>query len=497
MPTPNELSRAAIVLAALLPGCIGELGELPAVAPLDGGPDLEPGTRWVEVADARAVSLDGTCIALEDGERLLDVTAEGDAWLATAGGVRVVAPSGQETARIAMRAGAPDRGLALSDTTAIVFAAGHAFGIESGSVHPIALPPELGAPQIACGDPGSDRAPFLMATTEGLYARESGVWARWTLDGSSLFAMGALAQESGACSDATGELWVRDEAGPVRVRDDASTRAPELEDANDLVREGGVIAARRDGAMILRISDDAPFETLRFDVGAITAVTLGAGQVWAIAGDELVRRATYGAWARASSGLTSVEAIGADQTGGVWVAGSGRACRLSSEPALRMRGLRASEVVLGDRPITLEVDGTAAALELRIDGEVVFEIDPQDTASRWRTPSLPLGGPGWHRLEVIGTIAATELRRTLEYRVADDTGLSWEADIRPDFDAHCASCHGAAGPQTNLGSVETYREFARVIRDRMALGEMPPTATGVPTDVVDRMTQWIEGGMQP
>nr|MDQ3031471.1 hypothetical protein [Myxococcota bacterium] len=320
-----------------------------------------------------------------------------------------------------------------------------------------------------------------------------------TLEGSSLRAMGALAQETGACADASGELWLRDDLGAVRVRQDATamTRVPELEGAIDLVREGGLVAARRDGAIVLRAGVDAAFEILRVDLGDVVVIAIGGGLVWAVAGEELIRRAPDGSWSRIETALASPQAIAADETGGAWLASGSTACRVAGEHALRIRGLRPHEVVFGDRPITLEADAAGTSIEVRVDGALVFEGTASDVDHRWSTAALPLGGPGWHRLEALATIDAAEVRRALDYHVVDDTPLSWEADIRPDFEALCVDCHGASGPRTNLASVEVYRAFARTIRDRMALGEMPPTGGAVSPAVVDRMSRWIEGGMQP
>jgi hypothetical protein len=497
----DPLSRAAIALAMLLlPGCVGQLAETPGSPPDDGGvPDaaLPPSMRTIELASEDPIALAVTCVDLAEGERLLDVGPEGDAWLATPAGARVLAPSGDPGDAIALRAGAPQRLVALSDTDALAFAAGHLFHVGSSGVAPIALPTELGAPELACGDPSTDRAPLFVVTPEGLHAREGGVWARWTLEGASLFAMGALGQESGACADASGELWLRDDEGALRVRQDATAaaRVPELEGAIGLVREGATIAALRGPALVLRAGAGAAFETLRFDVGDVTAVALGGAHVWVIAGGELLRRTEDGAWARIAG--DAPDAVAADETGGAWIASGARACRLASGAALRVRGLRPHEVVFGDRPIALESDAAGATLEVRVDGELVHEAAASDAAHRWQTPSLPLGAPGWHRLEALATIDGAEVRRAIDYHVVDDTPLSWDADIRPDFEAHCAACHAATGPRTNLASLETYRAFARTIRDRMALGEMPPTGPAVSPAVVDRMTRWIEGGMQP
>jgi hypothetical protein len=485
------------LLSICVAACTGEITSGPST--LDAGP---PPLRTISLAGADAIVLGGACIELAAGERVLDVGSEGDMWIASPDGVRVVDRGGADLGAIPMRAGAPARAVALTDVDAIAIAGANVFRIGPGGVEAVDVPAEMGTPTMLCGDPSSAQEPFFVATAGGLVTREAGTWERWTTEEMQLIALDGLAQESGACSDGSGELWLREATSGVVGGGGAAqwlAPRPALRGADRLVREGALVAALEDGLVVIRDDESAPFETFEVDLGAASAIAIGSGAVWVIAGGALAHRDRDGTWARIESSIASPDAVFADETGGAWiVAREGRACHLSSEAALRVRGLRPHQVIPGDRAIRLVADTAGDAIEVRVDGETVWEAAETDAASRWQTPDLALGGPGWHRLEITATIGGATVERAIEYRVADVRPPSWDADIRPDFEAHCAECHGPAGPRTFLGSVDAYRRFALAIRDRMALGEMPlPPRPRVEREVGDRMQRWIEGGMQP
>lgn len=441
-----------------------------------------------------AVALEETCIDLEPGERVLDIGPEGDAWIATSTGVRAVSATGVEHPAIALRAGAPDVALALSETEALVIAAHNVFRVGAGAVEPIEIAPELGDPLRLCGDPASP-GPVFLATTAGLHAREGGSWVRWVRDGAPLLAPGELGHESGACTDASDELWWRDDDGVVLARSDASelARVVALQGADALSRDADTIAAIRDGNLLVRTEEG--WDEVRLDVGAVAAIASGGGRVWSIAGGELALRDRDGRWARIDT-LPGLRTIRADTAGGAWVASATRACRLTTGPELRVRGLRPHQVMPGTSALRFEAEA-GTRIDVRVDGELAWQAGASEDGA-WETPVLALGDPGWHRLEAVAQIGPEQtVRRGVEYRVIET--LSWEHDIRPDFEAHCAECHSEPdGTRAYLGSVDAYRTRSLVIRDRMARGDMPPSPRpAVPAEVIERMQQWIGGGMQP
>ncbi|MCE5270343.1 hypothetical protein LLH00_03570 [bacterium] len=81
--------------------------------------------------------------------------------------------------------------------------------------------------------------------------------------------------------------------------------------------------------------------------------------------------------------------------------------------------------------------------------------------------------------------------------------VSYEADIRPVFEAHCTLCHAVdkqgdarngAPVQVNLDSYSAAVSVAQAANLRIQSGTMPPTG-GIPQTERALFQQWLEEGM--
>lgn len=512
------MSRNALTMAflALLgSGCEGAI--VPLDRPIPPGqtmpPTMTPGVDSgtpivvppppatavrVELMDTAPISLPSECLTLAAGEALLDVSPEGDAWLSTHDGVRVVGRDLKEIVHTPLRAGRPDSAIALSDYDGVVIAEGNLFRIGAAEVAPVEIPPELGLPLDLCGDPARIGAAFFVATELGLHTIEAGQWVRWSFEGRPLMALDPIAEQSGACVDGHGELWFRDSDGVLRMdsRGTSIARVDALNDVSSLARQDATLVATAEDEVWVVTGGET--ERFAFDLGVPELVSLGQGIVWLWFEGALARRDPGGEWALVEHSMVP-GAVHADELGDLWLSDSTRVCVTSSERWIRVRGIEPHRMLPGDIAIRFETSASASNLQVRIDGQNSWVTSTSTRGgTEWQSPTLAMGAPGSHRLDVTAIIGGESVSRSIEYHVLDTTPVSWTADIAPDFQTYCAGCHGTGGAQTNLSSADSYRRLARSIRDRMALGEMPPSpATPVPSEVVDRMQRWIEGGMQP
>jgi len=492
MPRPLLASRlAALAVPATLVGCVGTLGtDLPAPAPSS--------VRDVALTDAARLTAERACITMASGESLLDVTADGDVWIGTAAGARVVSRHGITLDELALRAGRADWALALGPSRALVGASGSVFRIDGELVEPVDLPSALGRPIGACGD-SIPSAQLALRTDTGVYLRRGGVWARLDVASAPLLPWAALAEEGGACTGREGAFFLAHEEGVVAwdAEETDATILTRLRVPEALSRQGALVASVAGGLLRVRTAADEPVDTIRLDLGAVTAASVGAGRVWAIAGGELVRRETDGRLERLGMRADALEVV-ADETGGAWVlsAGGRELCRAATEDGLAIRGLSPHERVAGARAFRVEAGLPADHLEVRVDGRVVHRDGATDVGDGWDVPATDLGEPGWHDVVVTADVLGIELRRELEVHVPEVR--TFADDVAPIFAAQCAGCHGERGAQSRLDRYETWRAMGPRMLVRIAAGEMPPPpAARVSAHEVDVIQQWLEGGMLP
>lgn len=493
--------RFAIVLAFLATGCVGTLGDAPArpggPGPIDPVDPIDPTPEPVRVSLAGAPLLEpsGACASLGAGESVLDVSPEGDAWIASDSGLRVLARDGSEWALPYPPAARPSYLVAHDARTATWIANGLVERAIPGGLRRAHVPAESGTPRWLCGDPEAS-GPFVVATELGLHAREGGQFWRYTAEGSSLLPSHPFALASGACSGASGELWFSDEDGAWRL--EVASGSPSLHALDAIpaglaiVRDGSLAAAIGEG--VLFVIDGSDALEIELEEGAPRAVSVGGGRVWVAAGATIGVRDAAGAWSRVDA---SADDLFADATGAAWARSASELCRLELGASLAIAGLAPDERVAGARTLTITASAMADSAEVSIDGAVVFETDAAST--RIEAGELPMGAPGWHELVATARIEGTEVRRAIAYEVIDTAPISYERDVQPFVETHCVGCH-SEGTTTGvrLDSYDAFRARAPSALARIVRREMPPSPLDpAPAEMVRTVERWVEGGMMP
>ncbi|UJR85610.1 hypothetical protein [Sandaracinus amylolyticus] len=485
--------RHAIVLALLATGCVGQLGGDLRDDPRPIDPDPQP--IRVSLASAPALEPDGACVTLRDGETLLDTSPEGDAWLASDEGLRVVARDGTEWALPYAPAARPTYLVAHDARAATWIANGLVERAVPGGLRRVHVPAETGTPRWLCGDPEA-HGPFFLATEHGLHAREGGQFWRYAVDGDALSPAFPFALASGACTSSTQELWLSDGAGAWRL--DLNDAAPALRALEAIpaglaiVREGVLAAAAGDDALFV-IEGSASSEIV-FEEGVPASVSIGGGRVWARLPTMIARRDRDGAWSRID--LASDD-LHADATGAAWSLAGTELCRLETGATLSITGLVPDDRVSGARALVITTSAMAASTQVTIDGNVVFDAD--DASTTFDAGELPMGAAGWHELVATAEIDGAEVSRTLAYEVIDTAPLSFERDVAPFVATHCVACHAEDAPsRVRLDTYDSFRARAPSALARMGRGEMPPSPMDpAPAEMVRTVERWIEGGMMP
>jgi hypothetical protein len=446
--------------------------------------------------DVERISVIATCVEIEDGDRVASVGPEGQLWLARAAGTgRIFDLDGSFFESL----------LPLSDvTSAQAWDAGTLSLVEAGELwtqigetrQHIPVPDELGAIDQFCGDPSTDRGTFV-ASASGLFERTIGFWWQWRpQSGDSFGAIRQLARVDGACTDDRDVLWLLNDAGQLWQigADDARVVGGQSEpiDQVAVARSIGVVTMSQ-GALAIGPS---PWTDVHFAAGDVSAIAAGSEAVWAVAGGSIYVRTTEG-WRQVDSGdPTTPTALHAHAAGGAWLEYADRLCHVALAEPLRVAGLRPFErrllstasidVTTGDSEIALALDDASIASAATDDGVARF-VD------------VDLGGAGWHTVRLSG--ADSNASRELDVFVIDVPQVSWESEIAPVFSQFCAGafCHGPSpeGARVDLSTFEAWQARAPLIRTRLLRGEMPPIDPRPPTDSIDLVLDWIQGGMKP
>lgn len=481
-------------------GIAAALSDASCIGTLESGAPLEPAPTaptWHALLDAPGFPALGPCAPFETDEAILDVSSEGDAWLAASAGLRVVHRNGSSSSWRHLRGGRVRWALALGAETAIVSTDHGLFRVEGDDEEPLDIPASMGRPLEACGD-AAPGAVFALATDLGLFARRDGAFWRIDLAGAPAHPWAGLAEQSGACTGPEDLLVVAHGESVFELdRDGGWARLlSRLGRPTALSRQGGLAAVASEGELRLRLEDGA-VQRHRFDAGPVSVVSVGAGQVWAVAGTTLVRGRPAGDFERLDVG-GDVHEVMADETGGAWVvpASRDRICRASTRDGLSIRGLTPHGQITGPRAFRVEAGLPATDLEVRVDGVLVHRGGSSDANDGWDVPQLDLGGAGWHRIEISAAVLGVPLERRLDVRLL--AARSFARDVRPIVVEHCSGCHSATGPQTRLDEIAPWRSRGARILRRIAAGEMPPPpAPRLGAMEIEVIRDWMDGGMLP
>ncbi|MEM1417146.1 MAG: hypothetical protein AAGH15_19770, partial [Myxococcota bacterium] len=242
-----------------------------------------------------------TCSALEADERVVAVTAAGEAWLAreVSGGVRVRALVPGETAVDHGRLGVTpplEGGRAWEDGTLAFTAGGRLWRFDGALLEPIRWPEGLPAPRGFCGDPGEDGGDVFVAAGERLFQREEGQWLEWVLPEDGRFpSFGSLegfAAPEDACRSQDESLFVGSTEGLVwSIARWRTETLEDLEGATALAHDPAFgIAVVVEGELLTGGTLVAPdFTATRFAAGAPEALAAADRTLWVRVGDELYR----------------------------------------------------------------------------------------------------------------------------------------------------------------------------------------------------------------
>ena len=486
-----------LLFAPLTVACSGVIEGGPRNGTL---PPITPRAERVTLALDSLAPLDAerTCVSLAEGEALLDTSPEGDAWLASDAGLRVLSGEGEPWTLPYAPAARPSFLIAHGAREASWIAGGLVERTVDGGLRRVHVPAEVGVPSMVCGDPDA-RGPFFVTTELGLHAREGGQFWRFTADGAPIVPSHSVALASGACSSESGELWYADDDGTWRLAiavDSPALAQVEALPADLALARDGALAAAVHGESIFVVDGARAYEVL-VDGATPRDASVAAGRVWAATDRGIVRREADGTWAHLD--LVADRVI-ADATGAAWIQLRSEVCALRTEAALSVRGLATDDRVTGPRALTIEVTGTAEpaeALSVYVDEVSVFEAGA--TGDHFDAGEIPMGEPGWHELVATARIGATRIERRVTYEVVDVRPLSYDRDVRSYVETHCVSCHGeGTATGVRLDSYEAFRSRAPRALARLVRGEMPPSpAEPAPADMVRNVERWIEGGMMP
>ncbi len=100
-------------------------------------------------------------------------------------------------------------------------------------------------------------------------------------------------------------------------------------------------------------------------------------------------------------------------------------------------------------------------------------------------------------LEILTRWQAAGFPETMDDVVEPIPETSFEAEVKPLFEAHCANCHGAEGGARNLESASAWEDDIDNIISTLEDGVMPLGADPLPASDVDLLKAWRDGGFLP
>jgi mono/diheme cytochrome c family protein len=462
---------------------------------------------------ATAESAVASCQVLAEGESMVGVSPDGEAWIEGDGGMRQLSPDGTSTPIDAGFTRA-DELVAWDTSSALVVGDNSLWSTTFAGSEPLSLPPELGKPRFLCGDPRNAGGSFVV-TTRGLFERRNGTWLRWAVPVELIESM-EIRDLQGACSGPEAVMYFEAQQALWEVRYGEVASFREAADLTNVTATGPDVrvgfVALRDGELI-RFDGDG-WVGIPFDEGSVTVMSVADSVLWASVGAELYRRDRFEKWERLETNMwpTPITAIEGYAAGSAWVVRPGQLCHVAHRDTLRVRGVRPYQRLAVGSVLSFSASGDPAmgsALTARLDGRA---LPMSGSDGSWTLTEAQALGSGWHSLAL--DVAAPEgvVQRTVKFLVEGegtdspppppDPTVSWERDIRPLYEASCAVCHGEDGNQTFLGSYEAFSALGELALDLVSRGEMPPASAGGQAEPLDAaevglLETWVQEGMGP
>lgn len=454
----------------------------------------------------------GRCYEFAEGERLIGVSPEGDAWVASSG------PSLTTMLRVLSPLNSPDNEItswvvplsevtapgSLSESTIDLVADNALWRVEGGrrtsASSPIALEGKVTS---LCGSV----ADGMLLVDGTMYEPRDGVWWSWSPTQGASSPMRLLSQD-GACTGPEGtvlaagsdphDVWLLDP--PV------ATRFTYDEPWSEVVASTGQIAFVSGEKFFLGTPDRVT--SWSFMDGIPAALSATGGDVWMSVGERLVRHDGSSFTAVRHDLTGSIDTIKSFYNG-AWVASTTHLCQQRLGISFRVRGIAPNQrlntssfvfevFIHGDDGQLVEAD--AGAPTVMLDQEPL-SVEPHEDGG-YRV-SGQLMGAGSHTL-TLSLGEEPEQSRTLHvvYEPEMDDAPSWAEDIEPIFAASCAgsACHGPQGASIELNSYALWLEHATKIEERVVETKtMPPLASqaAFPESSLDTIEAWISTQMNP
>jgi hypothetical protein len=271
---------------------------------------------------------------------------------------------------------------------------------------------------------------------------------------------------------------------------------------------------------------------LQFKLDASPRVLKGAGRfAWMQAGNTLYRLdGDLGAWQTVEGLSASATLLGCDSAGTAWVRVGEETVAVAPYVPLRLRGMFASQQIF-DGQLVLQAavpspsrddagvvtGGETTAMSWQLDdleahnvdltagadgegpteGETFYSLAGIDGSQVLKPVSFAALNDGWHTLSVKATVGGQERSRKLHFLFsgAANAVVSWEDDVRPIFEARCASCHVSGPAPTELKNFTEWKANSSNIADRVRSSAMPPG--GMDPTSVSTIVRWVNGGTLP
>ena len=456
--------------------------------------DTEPAPK--QVPDPLAVLASTShCTTLAEGERLWAVSPEGHAWLADAAGTpsfRVLDPfdpAQEQVHEVAIGRLQLVRAFAAQD--AAVVADDGLWRLDDLARVELSDPTGLTTGSL-CGDPADNG----MLLAEGsVYERRQGSWWRWDSESETSGRPSSIVAIDGECVDRNNYTWLMSSDGSLwRLEPSRYGKRRQFEANARAVATEDMVAVLESSRLMMGPDTWQPWEF----VGPVPSdVSAAGGMLWLAADHRLIRFDGVD-FVQVEHPLSSAIGQVRAHASGAWLVGGDQVCHVATVPMVRVQGVRpyarslhqAHSFVVransGSTEITAAINGESLALSIDSNsGDLVGEVS-LDVG--WNTLSLELEG----------------VTRRLPLKRVPATQRSWDHDVRPIYERHCAggNCHGGTeeGPP-ELGDHEAWMDAAKALQKRVVDTQTmpPPSAKGADwsEEYVAIIGDWLQGGMLP
>lgn len=469
---------------------------------LEEGEDDGSSTGMADADDSILVPLSvssedvsGPCTALEDGERVLAIGSNAEAWLAVDTGEGTVIRTFGVRGERGFTVSTPSpvlAAVALDGDAGAFSTLDGLFTVQGPRVDLLAWPADPQSIVGLCGDLSVDGDGRVLA--DDVFTRDLGQWWRWNAPEGVSGPSAVMSMQPGACADRSGAGYVLQGETVWSVRSEFVESLPAFGPASAAVGHDAFgLATIVGGALHVGAPHGVP-SMFSFEAGPATGLAadddtlyvLVSGRVYAMRDGEFVELTSDGA----SLDADLLHGAGA---GGVVLESPEGICFRGPQDPIELHGVRpASRRRVPDLDVTIIAETTA--LQATLDGAPVpLDVGP-DGSKRFVTEGLE---EGWHTFEV----SHDGSRRVADFAVERLTPATWAEDIVPLVEEHCsgAGCHGpdAAPERPDLHTYATWVDLAETVRTRVAVtADMPPSGVtdwGVEDTLV--VLGWLDAGL--